>query len=109
MSDQSEILSWVHAAARKKLLFLQHALRQMSRPDRMISTDEVRSVIEQGEVIENYPENARGISCLMLGHGESERSIHVVCTPKEDYIAIITAYLPDESEWSDDSRVRVKP
>ena len=109
MNDQFDILSRVREAAQKRVLFLPHALRQMSRPDRMISTSEVRRVIEHGEVIENYLEDTRGESCLILGCGESKRPLHVVCAPKEDYLAIITAYLPEEAEWSDAFRMRKKP
>lgn len=91
-----------------KILFLPHALHQMLRPDRMIRRSEVREVIAQGEVVEEYSEDARGHSCLLLGFGNEERPIHVVCAPKEDYLAVITAYLPDECEWSDDFKTRVK-
>ena len=108
MYDQIDILSRVRETAQKRVLFLPHALRQMLRPDRMISTAEVRSVIERGEVIENYPEDTRGESCLIVGCGESKRFIHVVCAPKEDYLAIITVYLPEEGKWSDAFRVRKK-
>ena len=31
---------------------------------------------------------------------------HVVCSPKEDYLAIITAYLPDPEQWEDNLRKR---
>jgi hypothetical protein len=80
----------------------------MSHPDRLITTSEIHSVVELGEIIEDYPEDVRGHSCLMLGYGEGGRAIHVVCSPKDEYLAIITAYLPDVTEWSDDFRVRVK-
>lgn len=65
----------------------------------MITFQEVRMVIENGEIVEDYPDDARGHSCLILGFGESDRAIHVVCAPKEDYLAIITAYLPDPDQW----------
>lgn len=107
MDKHHEILSQVRAAAQRKVLFLPHALRQMLRPDRMISTLEVRQVIAQGEVIEDYPEDPRGHSCLMLGFGDAGRALHVCCAPKDEYLAIITAYVPDENEWSEDFRVRV--
>ena len=80
----------------------------MLRPDRMIRRSEVRRVVQEGEVIEDYPGDARGHSCLMLGNGDGERPIHVVCAPKEDYLTIITAYVPNEREWSSDFRERVK-
>ncbi|QTA83017.1 DUF4258 [Desulfonema limicola] len=80
-------------------MFIPHAVRQMSRPDRMIKTSEIRDVIKYGEIIENYPEDARGHSCLVFGFGENTRFIHVVCSPKKDYLAIITAYIPDSNQW----------
>ena len=100
------ILDDVRDAAQKRVLFLPHAIRQMSRPQRMISTDEVEIVIAQGELIEDYPSDPRGHSCLMLGFGETSRAVHVVCSPKDEYLAIITAYLPDPTQWSEDFRRR---
>ena len=108
MTDETEILFLVHQAAAKRLLFLPHAIRQMSRPERLMITSEIRGVIEHGEIIEDYPEDVRGHSCLMLGSGDGGRAIHIVCSPKDEYLAIITTYLPDEDEWSDDFRVRIK-
>lgn len=46
MEQQLDILSLVRKAAIKKILYLPHALRQMSRPERMIGAPEIRSVIE---------------------------------------------------------------
>lgn len=61
-----DILAPVKEAAAKRILFLPHALNQMNAPERMISTKEVREVIFQGMVIEDYPEDMRGHSCLIL-------------------------------------------
>jgi hypothetical protein len=97
----------IRTAARKKLLFLPHAVHQMSSPGRMISRQEIHRVVELGDVIEDYQEDVRGHSCLLLGYGDGKRPIHVVCSPKEEYLAIITAYLPDPSLWDDDFRKRV--
>lgn len=85
-------------SAKKRILFLPHAVHQMSRPDRMITPSEVRNIVKTGEVIEDYPRDARGHSCLILGRGDEGRAVHVVCAPKEDFLAIITAYLPSEAE-----------
>jgi hypothetical protein len=76
------ILEKVRDAAQKRLLFLPHAIRQMSRPQRMISSNEVEAVVAQGELIEDYPSDPRGHSCLMLGFGNGGRAVHVVCSPK---------------------------
>ena len=101
-----EILERVRRAATQRVLFLPHAVRQMARPDRMITSDEIRTVIMQGEVIEDYPEDVRGHSCLLHGQGVDQRDIHVVCAPKEDFLAVVTAYLPAEDQWGQDLQTR---
>ncbi len=106
MDGQSRILNRVKEAAKKKILFLPHAVRQMSRPDRMITAREVRKVVNTGEVIKDYPEDARGHSCLILGFSNEDRPVHVVCSPKENYLAIITAYIPDSNEWQQNYSTR---
>ena len=103
-----EYLEIVRSRAKQKLLFLPHAVRQMNHPNRMIRTSEVRKVIFEGEIIEDYPEDTRGHSCLMLGFGDEGRPLHVVCAPKDQYLAIITAYVPSEDEWDKDFRNRRK-
>jgi Domain of unknown function (DUF4258) len=101
------ILEQVQEAANKRLLFLPHTIRQMARPDRMITTNEVEEVIKTGEVIEDYPEDVRGHSCLILGFGRDNRAVHVVCAPKDEYLAIITAYVPNLDQWTPDFRRRL--
>lgn len=101
MNDSLEL---IQKAAERKIIYLPHAIQQMSRPERMITTDEIETVIWHGEVIEDYPGDERGHSSLMLGG--KHRSIHVVCAPKQDYLAIITAYIPDKTAWSEDLKRR---
>ena len=95
----------IKRAAARRQLFLPHQ-REMAPPERMIATDQVRAIIERGELIEDYPEDARGHSCLLHGCGNGNHKIHVVCSPKEDYLAVITAYLPSEDEWESDRGTR---
>jgi hypothetical protein len=101
----------LHDLLREKLkqgiLFLPHAALQMSRLERMISPADVRKVIEDGTIIEDYPDDARAPSCLVKGKGTDERTIHVVCAPKDTYLAIITAYIPDATQWSDNYTKRI--
>lgn len=96
----------VREAASKRILFLPHAVRQMNKPEHVIATSEVSDVLLQGEIIEDYPEDVRGHSCLLAGETREGRMIHVVCSPKDDYLAIITAYVPDLRRWDPKGRVR---
>jgi len=104
----NNFLKEIKTAANKRILYLPHAIRQMIRPDRMISPEEGRNVIEQGEVIEGYPNNQRGHSCLMFRYSIEDRPLHVVCAPKVDYLAIITAYIPSMEEWEENYTKRKK-
>jgi hypothetical protein len=107
MNESTDILIRIRQIAVKRKLFLPHAIRQMSKPNRMISTTDNCTVIEQGEVIGNYPEDARGHSCLLLGFTDN-RFLHVVFAPKDDFLAIITAHLPSAQEWEDNYGKRKK-
>lgn len=75
----------------------------------MISVEEIRQAIYNGSTIEDYPDDPRGPSCLMLGFGVEGRAIHVVCAPREDYLAVITAYVPEAGDWADDFKRRKTP
>jgi hypothetical protein len=105
--DEAAFLDLLRDKARERILYLPHAIEQMSRRDRMITTQDVRLVIFEGELIEDYPNDARGHSCLMLGSSEDGRAVHVVCAPKDDYLAVITAYVPTERNWEPGFRRRV--
>jgi len=104
-----DLLRLVRRAAAGRILILPHAAEQMMRPDRMIAPEEVRAVVTGGSIIEEYPEDARGPCCLMSGLAAcSGRFLHVVCVPREDFLAVVTAYLPDPDQWSSDFRKRKK-
>lgn len=106
MTERASIVEQIRTAAAKRVLFLPHAVRQMSRAERMISTTDVRQVLFSGEAIEEYSDDPRGPSVLLLGRGTGGRAIHVVASPKEEYAAVITAYVPDPTMWSEDMKTR---
>jgi hypothetical protein len=108
MIDKGDLFRQIRSAADKKLLFLPHAVKQMLRPERMITTKEVRRIFAEGDIIEDYPEDPRGHSCLIFGRGDDNRPIHIVCAPKENYLAVITAYVPDAREWTENFTKRVE-
>ena len=106
MQNVKDLIKLIRQRSAQRLLFLPHAVRQMSRPDRMISPSEIRKVIEEGEIIEDYPDDARGHSCLFMGEGEDGRAIHVACSAKDEYLAIITAYIPTLEDWEEGFKKR---
>ncbi len=69
---------------------------------RRISVQETREIFGDAEVIEDYPEDKYGPSCLILGRTKAGRSLHVQCSyPSRPLIKIITLYEPDTAHWID--------
>ncbi len=99
----------VKKAAEKKVIYTEHALDEMNAEEELISKDEVRQVIFEGEIVEDYPEDKRGHSCLMFTHTSVGRPVHVIYSPKEEYLGIITAYVPTLDKWENDFRTRRRP
>jgi hypothetical protein len=73
---------------------------------RRIKAEDIEQAIEKGAIIEDYSEDRRGPSCLILGFA-GKRPLHVVCGRLDaDEILIITAYEPDATEWENDWKTR---
>ena len=69
---------------------------------RGISMQDFRDAMEQSEVIEDYPHDKYGPSCLVLGFTLSQRPLHIHCSyPMRPIIKIITLYEPEPSRWID--------
>ena len=84
--------------ARGDFEFSQHAVDQAII--RHISVRELREAITGGEVIEVYPEDKYGPSCLIFGMTIAGRPLHVQCSdPTRPLVKIITVYQPDHALW----------
>lgn len=84
--------------ARGALEYSLHAVQQLVA--RNITPEEVTEAILAGEVIEDYPQDKYGPSCLVLGRTLDRRSLHVQCThPSRPLVKVITAYEPDPTKW----------
>ena len=80
--------------------FSQHAVDQSIL--RHISVREIREAIVVGEVIEDYPNDKYGPSCLVFGMTLARRPLHIQCSyPSRPLVKIITLYEPDARRWVD--------
>jgi len=67
---------------------------------RRISVQELREAVVQGEIIEDYPHDKYGPSCLILGFTQAGRPLHIQCSyPARPLVKIITLYQPDPHRW----------
>jgi len=86
--------------ARGEMEYSLHAVRQLVV--RNITPAEVAQTILAGEVIEDYPDDKYGPSCLVFGRTSSGRALHVQCShPSRPLVKVITIYKPDPVEWDE--------
>jgi hypothetical protein len=105
------ILNWWHEETgvieqiRKKILqrqyeYSRHAVDQSIL--REISEAEMQEAIMNGEIIEDYPNDKYGPSCLIAGQTLYQRWIHVQTSyPSRPKVKVITLYQPNPDEWID--------
>lgn len=85
--------------SRRQYEFSKHAVDQSIIRD--ISVAELEeAVLGTSQIIENYPDDKYGPSCLILGFTKSGRPLHILCSyPSRPRIKIITLYEPDPDLW----------
>ena len=87
--------------AAQQYLLSKHAADQMIRRD-IGAADIERAILGPSEVIEDYPADKYGPSCLILGYTDAGRPLHVQCTYSDlTLVKIVTVYEPDPSRWTD--------
>jgi hypothetical protein len=90
--------------ARKYIVSFTHTEKLRLR---RIEVQEIEEALLKGVIIETYPEDPRGPSCLIMGFSSRKRPLHVLCgNLDENKMLIITAYEPDPEEWEADWQTR---
>jgi hypothetical protein len=73
---------------------------------RRIKTGDIEQAVKSDNIIENYPNDPRGPSCLVLGR-IGDRALHILFARLEaEEILVVTAYEPDPEEWENDWQTR---
>jgi hypothetical protein len=101
MTGQADLLRSIQSEFREgRYRFTVHGLQEATK-DRISVEQVVDAVLdEDAEVVEDYPDDPRGPSCLILGWTESGGPLHAVATYPPD-AAVITVYVPDLERWMD--------
>ncbi|PHV61302.1 DUF4258 domain-containing protein [Cyanobacterium aponinum] len=74
---------------------------------RNIRIKEIREMINNGEIIEDYPDDKYGASCLICGFTMVNRPLHLHCSyPSRPILKIITLYQPTEERWQNNFTIR---
>jgi len=81
--------------------YSKHAVDQTIK--RRITVHEVvEAIASQSLIIEDYPDDKYGPSCLIFGVTEESRILHIQCSYADrPLVKIITVYEPDKDLWID--------
>lgn len=72
---------------------------------REITEDDIRSALNNGDIIERYLEDYPWPSCLISGYSNG-RPLHICIGTNGEAAKLITAYWPDPDKWSADFKQR---
>jgi len=77
--------------------------------ERKISIENIRNIVESGDVIEDYSLEMPEPSRLILGY-QGSKPVHIVVSENKisNEIIIITVYSPDPTRWKKDHRSRIR-
>jgi hypothetical protein len=82
-----------------------HALTRSIQ--RGILLEEICESILDGEIIETYPDDRYGPSCLIMGFTTLGRPIHSQCSyPVRPLLKVITVYEPSIEKWEPNFKTR---
>jgi len=80
-----------------KYFMSQHAVVESAKD--MVDDEDIAAAIVGGELIEDYPDDKRGHSCLICGMMKDRRCLHIVAGMAKENAVIITTYLPSSDKW----------
>lgn len=78
----------------------EHAHKERQREQ--ISVKEITETLLKGGIIEKYPKDPRGKSCLV-----ADQFLHIVCGFRDKRLLVVTVYRPKFPTWKD-YKTRVK-
>ena len=91
-------LAWIKERISKdEYLYTLHADEE--RRNDGLSIAEVEEALLQGQILENYPTDPRGPSCLVYGNAGGQ-PVHIVCGQnRSGWLVLITVYIPSPPKW----------
>ena len=100
--NSETILDRIHSLVRRGRYRLSiHAEQERDADHIQIIELERALTSERLELLEDYPEDPRGHSHLVLGFTEADQPIHAVCAVHEGTLVVITVYRPNPNLWQD--------
>ncbi|HUU13056.1 MAG TPA: DUF4258 domain-containing protein [Terriglobia bacterium] len=79
-------------------VYTEHA--DIERQEDSLTFAQIEEALLNGTILEQYADQGRGESCLVVGFG-GETPVHVVCGWRGERIVLITVYSPRPPKFKD--------
>ncbi len=80
-----------------KFYFSRHGDQERQKDG--LAIFEIEEAILNGRILEQYENTGRGESCLVAGFTEKGKPLHIVCGELNDYLVVITVYIPSPPKF----------
>lgn len=90
--------------ADRKIKWTAHVAARIQ--ERGLSRLDVLNCLENGELIEDYPDDYPNPSCLVYGYTIDGKVMHVVAGCDSEMVYIITAYVPNRVKFEKELKTR---
>ena len=91
-------IKWIIEKIQKdQYYFSKHG--DLERQNDNLTIAEVEEGLLGGRILEKYEDTGRGESCLVVGFTQTGKPIHVVCGKNDDFMVIITVYIPTSPKF----------
>lgn len=86
-------INWIHLKVHKSEYYLTKHGEQERQNDNL-TISEIKEALLNGLILEQYEDDVRGESCLVVGFTNLGKPLHIVCGKFNEDLAIITVYIP---------------
>jgi len=91
-------IEWIHRAVKRAGYYYSRHGDQERQNDNL-SIAEVEEALLTGRILEQYEDDCRGTSCLVVGFTEKGKPVHIVCGKAGDCLTVITVYIPSPPKF----------
>ena len=103
--ELKSIVRWFKAG---DYIITKHGFNRMKEKSITVAILEEALGGDKPKIVEDYPQNRRGASCLILGWNGLNNPIHACIGYAGDRLEVITAYRPTLNKWYPDFSRRRK-
>lgn len=86
-------IQWIQERIKKGEYYFSSHGDQERQSDNLTVVD-VEEALLSGRILEQYADTGRVESCLVAGFTEGGKPIHIVCGTREEWLLVITVYIP---------------